>query len=159
MLQFELLASVQYKSPPSDDNDTAPFAAEAIYATGNLVRLTFGPGSMPDGSLALTKMIRIEIKDPSDPTMVSDPFVPPSKVDPKPGDKPKSVSLVSDVEVHHGPNQAASKTSKTRLSLDFHFTRDVQNSKPDIASANLRVRLFGQDCNLDTTDAGFNPPD
>lgn len=158
VLQFELLASVQYKSPPSDDNDTAPFAAEAIYATGNLVRLTFGPGSMPDGSLALTKMIRIEIKDPSDPTMVSDPFVPPSKVDPKPGDKPKSVSLVSDVEVHHGPNQAASKTSKTRLSLDFHFTRDVQNSKPDIASANLRVRLFGQDCNLDTTDAGFNPP-
>jgi hypothetical protein len=158
VLQFEMLVSVQYKSPPSDDNDTAPFAAETIYATGNLVRLTFGPGSMPDGSLALTKMVRIEIKDPSDPTMASDPFNPPSKADPKPADRPKPISLVRDVEVHHGPSQMPSQPSKTRLSFDFHFSRNVQNSKPDIALANLRVRLFGQDCNLDTTDAGFNPP-
>ncbi|WP_246297595.1 hypothetical protein [Tardiphaga robiniae] len=158
VLQFEMLVSVQYKSPPSDDNDTAPFAAETIYATGNLLRLTFGPGSMPDGSLALTKMVRIEIKDPSDPTMASDPFNPPSKADPKPADRPKPISLGRDVEVYHGPSQIPSQPSKTRLSFDFHFSRNVQNSKPDIALANLRVRLFGQDCNLDTTDAGFNPP-
>ncbi|WP_315827142.1 hypothetical protein [Bradyrhizobium sp. SZCCHNG3015] len=156
VLRFELLVSVQYKSPPSDPNDVAPFAAEKIYASGNLVRLTFGPGLTADNSLALTKMVRIELKDLSDPTATSDPFVPPAKTDPKPEQKPGPVSLISDVDVYHG-SDATSPKSTTRLSFNFFFTRDVQGTTPDIASASLRVRLFGQDCNLATTTAGFSP--
>ena len=142
VVRLEVLVSVHYKPPPTAANDVAPFVAEKTYDTGNLAKLTFGP-DQGDG-LMLTGMTRVELNDPSHPTAASDPFVVSSK----------RIVLASDVIVYHGPPNAASSCSKTWLSFDFEL--GVVNNAPDIASASVRVRLFGQDCNLDTIDAGIN---
>jgi hypothetical protein len=131
VLQFEVLVSVQYMSRPSDANDIAPFAAETIYATGGLV---------------LTKMERMELKDPSDSTAAPDPFAAPSELTPKP--QPR-ISLVSDVEVHHGPLDTASSTiddsAKFRIRILF---KKITNHTPRHCIGKVRAWLFGQDRNL-----------
>ncbi|UGY02528.1 hypothetical protein [Bradyrhizobium quebecense] len=145
--ELAILVSVQYRSPPPDGMDVAPFAAETIYATGNLVKMSFETDpdpKVPTGSLRLKAMERCELKDPSDLTAAADPFV----------ISKKRVSLVSDMTVNHGPSgYGAFPTSDAQLT--FEFEPGVSGNAPDIAAANVRVRLFGQDCNLDTRDAGF----
>ncbi|MGJ4912966.1 hypothetical protein [Bradyrhizobium oligotrophicum] len=142
-----ILVSVQYRSPPSDGLDVAPFAAEAVYATGNLVKMSFETDTdpnVPAGSLRLKAMERVELKDSSNSTAMSDPFV----------SSKKPVSLVSDMTVNHGPSgHGTFPTSQAQLT--FEFKPGVSGNAPDIAAANVRVRLFGQDCSLDTTDAHF----
>jgi hypothetical protein len=143
LVNLEIVVSVQYKSPPSESLDVAPFAADTIYATGNLATMVFEPDASAPGGLVLTKFDRCELRDPSDPLAATDPFIVSSQ----------PISLVSEVVVYHGP---ASVWPSSKTQLIFDFKPQAKAGAPDIAAANLRVRLFGQDCNLDTTNAGFS---
>ncbi|WP_316189800.1 hypothetical protein [Bradyrhizobium sp. SZCCHNS1054] len=140
LLTLEIVVSVQFKGP-SQAGDAAPFAADAIYATGNLATMTFERGA---GGLALTHFDRCELRDPSDPQAATDPF--------EPSGEP--ISLVAVATVRHGPRQSPSLL-QSQTQLSFNFKPGIKVNAPDITMADLRVRLFGQDCDLNTTDAGF----
>ena len=135
-LRLEILMTIQLRGPAAE-NDKSPFEAEQAYASGNLAILTFTPAPGHD-ELKLTKFTRVKLGTPGDPFPASN----------------DTLVLMATARVPAKNDPSTCLPSATRVQLQL-MLRVLTNGEVDIASANLRTRLFGQDCNLDTRDAHF----
>jgi hypothetical protein len=124
---FQVVVTVQFKSS-EDDDDGSPFGAEDAYATGNLATLTF---AMSGGALSLSEFARYHVAGTVNGS--------------------SRLTLTAKAAVNLGLANATQSTTW----LSFNFVPGISAGAPDIAAADLKVRLFGQSYDLDTRNAGF----
>lgn len=130
--ELQVLVTVQIADePPKETQEKpsdGPFGPDNAYRTGNLLRLTFKRPT--GGKLILDNCQRVKLD--SGGAFVS---------------SQKPLVVAGQANAHQGDQES--------LPITFEFKLKADRGGVDIIAAKLRTRLFGQTCDLESTDARF----